>query len=258
MANDRPLALVTGASSGIGLVFARELAARGHDLVVVARSKDKLEELAASLPSVDVEVIGADLAGENGVATVEERLGSSDRPFDLLVNNAGFGTTGRFAELPIDEEDREIRLNVLALTRLTGAALPGMVARRRGAILNVASIAAFQPTPGTATYGGTKAYVLSFTQALREELRGTGVKALVLCPGFTRTEFQERANYEAKGLAAWFWQTPEAVVATALAALDRDAGVCVPGWQNKVAAAATHLTPRRLLPRIAGLISGQV
>jgi short-subunit dehydrogenase len=253
----RPLALVTGASSGIGEAFARSLAARGHDLVVVARSAGALEALAASL-AVDVEVLAADLADDEALALVEARLRSDDRPVDLLVNNAGFGTTGKFAELPIEEEDREIRLNVLALTRLTGAAVPGMVARGRGGVLNVASIAAFQPTPGTATYGGTKAYVLSFTQALREELRGTGVKALVLCPGFTKTEFQTTANYEVKGLAARFWQTAEEVVDVALAALERDAGLCVPGWQNKVAAGATHLTPRRLLPRVAGLISGQV
>lgn len=250
-------ALVTGASSGIGLAFARRLASEGHDLVVVARSVDKLEELAGSL-AVSVEVIGADLADVAGMGVVEARLRSGERPIDLLINNAGFGTTGKFAELPIEEEDSEIRLNVLALTRLTGAALPGMVARRRGSVVNVASIAAFQPTPGTATYGGTKAYVLSFTQALREELRGTGVKALVLCPGFTKTDFQERANYEPKGLAARFWQTSEDVVDAALAALEKDTGVCVPGWQNKVAAGATHLAPRRLLPRIAGLISGQV
>jgi short-subunit dehydrogenase len=250
----RPVALVTGASSGIGAAFARSLAARGHDLVVVARTKHALDELAASV-AVEVEVIAADLATDDGVAMVEARLRDG---VDLLVNNAGFGTTGKFAELPIEEEDREIRLNVLALTRLTGAAVPGMVARGRGGVVNVASIAAFQPTPGTATYGGTKAYVLSFTQALREELRGTGVKALVLCPGFTRTEFQERANYEVKGLAARFWQTPEEVVETTLSALDRDSGICVPGWQNKVAAGATHLAPRRLLPRVAGMISGQV
>jgi uncharacterized protein len=253
----RPLALVTGASSGIGAAFARSLAARGHDLVVVARTKEALEEVASSL-AVDVEVLAADLATDVGVADVEARLRDGGRPVDLVVNNAGFGTTGKFAELPIDEEDREIRLNVLALTRLTSAALPGMVSRRSGGVINVASIAAFQPTPGTATYGGTKAYVLSFTQALREELRGTGVKALVVCPGFTRTEFQERANYEVKGLAARFWQTPEEVVEAALTALGKDAGLCVPGWQNKVAAGATHLTPRRLLPRVAGLISAQV
>jgi short-subunit dehydrogenase len=250
----RPVALVTGASSGIGEAFARALAARGHDLVVVARTESALQALAGTV-SVDVEVIAADLATDEGVAAVEERLRTG---VDLLVNNAGFGTTGKFAELPIDEEDNEIRLNVLALTRLTGAAVPGMVARKRGGVINVASIAAFQPTPGTATYGGTKAYVLSFTQALREELRGTGVRALVVCPGFTRTEFQARANYEVKGLAARFWQSPEEVVETTLSALDHDAGICVPGWQNKVAAGATHLTPRRFLPRIAGLISGQV
>jgi short-subunit dehydrogenase len=133
-----------------------------------------------------------------------------------------------------------------------------MVARRRGGIVNVASIAAFQPTPGTATYGATKAYVVSFTQAVREELRGTGVEVVALCPGFTRTEFQDRANYEVKGLAARFWQTPLEVVDAALAALDAGRGICVPGFQNKAAAAATHLAPRRLLPRIAGLISGQV
>ena len=251
-------ALVTGASSGIGLVFARALAARGHDLVVVARSVDKLEELASSLANVHVEVIGADLADDTGMATVEERLRATDRPVELLVNNAGFGTTGRFAELPVDGEAEEIRLNVLALTRLTSAAVPGMVARGRGAVLNVASIAAFQPTPGTATYGATKAFVLSFTLALREELRGTGVKAIALCPGFTVTGFQERANFELKGLAARFSQTSEQVVDAALDALDKDAGVCVPGWQNKVTAGATHLVPRRLLPRIARLVSGQV
>jgi short-subunit dehydrogenase len=148
-------ALVTGASSGIGAAFARSLAARGHDLVVVARSKGDLDELAASV-AVEVEVIAADLATVEGVALVEPRLRDG---VDLLVNNAGFGTTGKFAELPIEEEDREIRLNVLALTRLTGAAVPGMVARGRGGVVHVASIAAFQPTPGTATYGGTKAYV---------------------------------------------------------------------------------------------------
>ena len=252
-----PTALVTGASSGIGLELARALAARGHDLVVVARSLDKLEDLAASM-SVGVEVIAADLASDAGMATIEDRLQSTDRPIDLLVNNAGFGTTGKFAELPIEGEVEEIRLNVLALTRLTGAAVPQMVARGHGAVINVASIAAFQPTPGTATYGATKAFVLSFTMALREELRGTGVRAVALCPGFTRTGFQERANFELKGIAKRFSQTADEVAQATLRTLDRDAGVCVPGWQNKVAAGATHLAPRKLVPRIARMISGQV
>ncbi|HVF33522.1 MAG TPA: SDR family oxidoreductase [Acidimicrobiales bacterium] len=253
-----PLALVTGASSGIGHAFARCLAAAGHDLVVVARDRARLEALAASSPSVDVEVLVADLASAEGQASVEARLASDERPVDLLVNNAGFGTTGRFWELPVDEEAREIAVNVIALTRLTAAALPAMVARRAGGVINVASIAAFSPTPGTATYGATKAYVLSFTQALREELRGTGVRALALCPGLTRTEFQERAGYEARGVGSRLWQSADEVAATALAALERDAGVCTPGLQNKAAAVAGSLVPRRLQARLAGFISGQV
>ena len=251
-----PRALVTGASSGIGHAFARQLASAGRDLVVVARDEERLRALASECPGVDVEVLPADLADQAQLATVEARVASDD--VDLLVNNAGFGTTGRFWELPVEEEAREIAVNVTALTRLTAAALPGMVARRDGAVLNVASIAAFSPTPGTATYGGTKAFVLSFTQALREELRGTGVKALVLCPGLTKTEFQERAGYEATGVAGRLWQTADEVADAALSALERDAGICTPGFQNKAAAAATHLVPRRLQGRIAGLISGQV
>jgi short-subunit dehydrogenase len=252
-----PRALVTGASSGIGHAFARRLAADGHDLVVVARSEDRLRDLATTIgSSVDVEVLAADLGDAGQLATVEERLRRGD--VDLLVNNAGFGTTGRFAELPVDGEDAEIRLNVLALTRLTAAAVPEMVERRRGGIVNVASIAAFQPTPGTATYGATKAFVLSFTSALREELRGSGVKALALCPGFTLTEFQDRAGYKMNKLTAMTAQTADEVAAIALRDLERDRGICVPGATNKAVAAATHLAPRRLLPRIAGMVSRQV
>jgi short-subunit dehydrogenase len=253
-----PRALVTGASSGIGHAFARQLAADGHDLVVVARDEGRLRDLATTVEAGgrEVEVLPADLADPAQLATVEERLRRGD--VDLLVNNAGFGTTGRFAELPVDEEEQEIRLNVLALTRLTAAAVPGMVAARRGGVINVASIAAFQPTPGTATYGATKAYVLSFTSALREELRGTGVKALVLCPGFTLTEFQDRAGYKMNKLTAMTAQTADEVAGIALKAFARDSGICVPGATNKVAAAATHLAPRRFLPRLAGMISRQV
>lgn len=253
----RPRALVTGASSGIGHAFARQLAATGHDLVVVARDEARLQDLAATVGSTaEVEVLVADLADASQLATVEERLRQGD--VELLVNNAGFGTTGRFWELPVKEEGREIAVNVVALTRLAAAALPSMVAAGRGGVLNVASIAAFSPTPGTATYGATKAYVLSFTQALREELRGTGVRALALCPGLTKTEFQDRAGYTAKGLAGRLWQTSETVAERALAALAADRGVCTPGFQNKAAAAATHLVPQRFQARVAGMISGQV
>lgn len=253
-----PAALVTGASSGIGRAFATALAVRGHDLVVVARDGPRLDALQAELAPVPVEVLVADLTVTEGLARVERRLADADRPIDVLVNNAGFGTTGRFAELPVEEEDREIRLNVLALTRLTRAALPGLLARRRGGVINVGSIASFQPTPGTATYGATKAYVLSFTQALREELRGTGVTALAVCPGMTVTEFQARAGYEVKGAGRLYSQTAEQVVASSLRAFKRDAGIHVPGVPNKIVAGSTHLVPRRLLARLARLVSAQV
>jgi short-subunit dehydrogenase len=258
MPRTRPLALVTGASSGIGHAFARRLAETGNDLVVVARDEGRLQELASAVTSsgAEVEVLVADLADAAQRATVEERLRAGD--VELLVNNAGFGTTGRFWELPVDEEEREIDVNVVALTRLARAVVPSLVERGRGGVLNVASVAGFSPTPGTATYGATKAYVLSFSAALREELRGTGVRALALCPGLTRTEFQERAGYTAKGLAGRLWQTPETVAEQALAALAADRGVCTPGFQNKAAAVAAHLVPRRLQARIAGVISGQI
>lgn len=255
-----PRALVTGASSGIGHAFARRLAATGHDLVVVARDEARLRELATSCPpGVDVEVLPADLADTGQLAIVEQRLREGgERAVGLLVNNAGFGTTGRFWELPVDEEAREIAVNVTALSRLTSAAVPGMVERGAGAVINVASIAGFQPTPGTATYGATKAFVLSFTLALHEELRGTGVSALALCPGMTKTEFQERAGYETKGIAALLWQTADEVAEAALAASAKGSPICTPGVQNKVAATATHFAPRRLQARVAGLISRQV
>lgn len=251
-------ALVTGASSGIGHAFARRLAATGHDLVVVARDEERLRDLARSCPpGIDVEVLPADLADARQLATVEGRLREGDRPITLLVNNAGFGTTGRFWELPVDDEAREIAVNVTAVARLTSAALPAMVERGEGAVINVASIAGFQPTPGTATYGATKAFVLSFTLAVQEELRGTGVHALALCPGMTKTEFQERAGYETKGIAALLWQTAEEVAEAALAASAKGSSLCTPGFQNKVAAAATHFAPRRVQGRLAGLVSRQ-
>jgi short-subunit dehydrogenase len=256
---ERPTALVTGASSGIGLEFAKQLAGSGHDVVLVARDVERLKELASQLSvTVDVEVLPADLTDVDQRAEVERRLRDDAKPIDVLINNAGLGTTGLFADLPTDGEDREIQLNVVALTRLTSAALPGMVKRGRGKIVNVASIAGFQPSPGNAVYGATKAYVISFTQALREELRGTGVHATALCPGFTKTEFQERANYETKGVGGFLWQTPEQVVRPALKAVNRNASLCTPGAQNKIAGTLVHLLPRAVQGRVARLISGQV
>src|SRR5437667_5882273 len=242
----RVTSLVTGASSGIGMAFARRLAARGDDLVVVARSEGRLKELADELQALgrEVEVLPADLTLADDVGRVEQRLQSDERPVELLVNNAGFGTAGTFVELPVGREDEEIRLNVLALMRLTHAALPGMLQRGRGGIINVSSVGGFQPGPMNATYSATKAFVTSFSEAVHEELRGTDVKLLALCPGFTRTQFQERGGFDTEHIPKMAWQTPEAVVDEALAALDKGKALCVPGVANKFAASMTHLAPR--------------
>ncbi|HEY3241638.1 MAG TPA: SDR family oxidoreductase, partial [Acidimicrobiia bacterium] len=186
-------ALVTGASGGIGEVLARRLAARGCHLVLVARTEPALEKLASELSAahgVDVEVLPADLITEEGVAAVEARLAQDGAPpVDLLVNNAGYGSAGPFAELDPARVAGEVRLNVLALVRLTRAAVPGMVARGRGSVLNVSSVASLQPLPNMATYAATKAFVTSFSESLHEELRGRGVTVTALLPGFTRTGF---------------------------------------------------------------------
>ena len=191
---NRRRALVTGASSGLGAAFAVALARRGFDIVVVARRRERLEALAEDLRGryeVAVQVLVADLTSSADLQSIESRV-ASDAALTILVNNAGFGTTGRFAEMDPDLEEGEIRLNVVALSRLTRAALPGMIARGTGSIINVSSVSALLPGPYHATYGATKAFVNSFTEALHEELRGTGVRVQALCPGFTRTEFQDR------------------------------------------------------------------
>jgi hypothetical protein len=255
----RPIAVVTGASSGIGHAFARALAARGSDLVVVGRRKDRLEELAGDLATehdAEAEVLAADLESREGMRTVEERLADRSRPVDLLVNNAGFGTSGSFHEIPIDDEVAEIELNVVALVRLTHAALVPMVERGAGGVINVSSVGAYQPTPQSATYGATKAFVSSFTNAIHEELRGTGVKAMVLAPGFTHTEFHVRAQVDNKeSMPEFLWQSPEEVVTAALKAYDRGRAVCVPGAVNSVAAAFSATMPAGISRRIAGMVT---
>src|SRR5260370_10172168 len=193
---DTPHALVTGASSGIGESFARPLAARGYDVTVSARRDDRLQAVAAAVADEhgrSAEVLVADLATDQGVADVAARLADPARPIDLLVNNAGFGTAGALWELDADGEEREIHVNVVAVVRLTHAALGPMVERGRGGVINVSSVAAYQPTPWGATYGATKAFVSSFTHAVHEELRGTGVRVMVLAPGYTPTAFHEQA-----------------------------------------------------------------
>jgi short-subunit dehydrogenase len=242
------VALVTGASSGIGDAFARQLAAEGSDLVLVARDRARLECLAVELRAshgVHVEVLDADLSAPVSRAAVEKRLSDAEQPIDLLVNNAGFGTTGAFAELPIGREEQEVQVNVLALMRLTSAALSTMTVQGRGTILNVSSIAALYPLPHSATYGATKAFVSSFTDALHAELAGSGVSATAVLPGLTRTEFQQRANSTGHlGAPEAAWLNAHDVAAEALAAAAAGRARVVPGTGYRVvAAAATPLTP---------------
>lgn len=253
----RSVALVTGASSGIGAAFADGLAHRGHDLVVVARRADVLGDLAARLRvahGVEVEVLAADLGTSTGVDATAERLGDPNRPIDLLVNNAGVGTMGRFWELPLDVESAEIALNVLTVVRLTHAALGPMVARGRGGVINVSSISAYQPIPLHATYGATKAFVSSFTNAVHEELRGTGVKAMTLAPGYTRTGFQAE-GFDPKHLPDLVWQEPDDVVVAALRAYERGRAVCVTGAINVATVAATSVLPAGITRKVAGAIT---
>jgi short-subunit dehydrogenase len=247
-------ALVTGASSGIGEAMVRRLAAADVATVVVARRTTRLEGLAGELPGV--EVLTADLTAEDDLAAVAERLSDRRRPVDLLVNNAGFGTSSTVVELPPARLDAEIRLNVLALTVLTRAALPVMVERRRGWILNVSSVAGFQPVPGLAVYAATKAYVTSFTESLHEELRGSGVRATALCPGLTRTDFIEISSgpdVETR-YPAVAWLTADEVAAEGLRDAARGRAVSVPGLHYRALVAGADFVPRGLKRRMAGLV----
>ena len=240
-------ALITGASSGIGEAMARQLAERGVDLVVVARSGDRLRELAKDL-TVDVEVLPVDLGLDAGVAQVEERLADDERLIDLLVNNAGFGANGDFLEVAPEVSLEMLAVNVTAVVRLTRAALPGMVRRRRGAVVNVSSMASLQPSPGLSLYAATKAFVTTFTESLHGELEGTGVTVTAVLPGFTRTGFQERAGYrdDDHGLPSFVWQDADTVAAESISAAEKGKALVVTGSLNKVVAAVTGPLPRRV------------
>lgn len=247
----KSLAVVTGASAGLGTGFAEALAARGVPLLLVARRADRLDALAARLRAtarVEVDTHVADLADTGQVATLADRLRAL--PVSTLVNNAGSGLAGRFHTLPLDRQLAMVQLNCSALLALTHAVLPGMIERRGGGVLNVASTAAFQPGPGMAVYCATKAFVLSWSEALYEELRGTGVRVTALCPGATHTEFAGEAGMADSPLFKRMATGPETVIRDGLAALDAGEAVRVSGAMNKAMTASVRFTPRGLVRRL--------
>ncbi len=249
-------ALITGASSGIGEAMVRELGRAGIPQVVVARRGDRLEALAATF--ADVEVLVADLSTPEGVAAVAARVVDPQRPVDLVVNNAGFGTSGVFAELDADRLDEEVRLNVGALTRLSRAALGVMVPRGRGYLLNVSSVISFQPSPRQSVYAATKAYVTSLSESLHEEVRGTGVKVTALCPGLTRTEFVDVSGSSSLTgrLPSFVWQSAEEVAVVGLRDMAAGRALSIPGPMNKSVVMASGITPRGMLRRMSGIARG--
>jgi uncharacterized protein len=243
--NPKPMALVTGASSGIGAAFARRLAGDGYRLILVARRCDRLEALASELGQT--EVLVADLAEEAGLRQVEKRILAA-RELDLLVNNAGFGSMGRFFEIPVESQDRMHRLHVLATMRLTHAALDRMVQRGKGGIINVSSVAAFGQSPGSISYCATKTWMNSFTEGLYMELRtaGSPVRVQALCPGFTQTEFQDVIDMDRQRIPAFLWMNPEDVVADSLKGLAAGKLFVVPGAAYQLIVKLQRWTPRAL------------
>ena len=245
--------LITGASSGIGEVFARKLAARGHNLLLVARSEDKLISLCNDLgrnQSIHAQYVAMDLSEADAPARLFEETQKRGLEIDFLINNAGFGSMGDFSDLELARELNMIDLNVRSLVELTHRFLGPMRARKSGSIINVASTAGFQAVPFMATYAATKAFVLSFTEALAEENRPFGVKLLALCPGVTETNFFEAAKIQKP--PARIAQTPEAVVDTALRSLARGKSSVISGWTNFMMVQAERMTPRSVVTRIAG------
>jgi short-subunit dehydrogenase len=248
----RPVTLVTGASAGLGAEFARQCARRGEALALVARRRERLEALKAELGG-DVHIFVADLALPGAAESLIAELAAEGLSVGTLINNAGFGLAGKFADRSLERQREMIDLNIRTLTELCHLVLPAMRAAGKGAICNVASTAAFQPGPNMAVYYATKAYVLSFTEALHHELKGTGIKVSALCPGPTTSEFSDVADSHSPTLERM--KMPAApVVAAGLAGLDANKAVVIPGLKNKIGAQASRLLTRAAMRRIIGRI----
>jgi len=244
--------LITGASAGLGAEFARQLAGRGQKLVLVARRRDRLDALAAELGNA--RVVALDLSKADSTAALMADVAAAGAHVETLINNAGFGLRGRFAELDATRQRQMIDLNVTSLTELCRAVAPGMIERDKGAILNVASTAAFQPGPNMAVYFATKAFVLSFTEALHEELKPHGIRVTALCPGPTKTEFGEVAGFGENSSFDRLATDAASVVRAGIKGLDHNRAVVVPGWLNKIGASSTRFVPRPLVRKVAGAI----
>ena len=248
-------AVVTGASSGIGLEFARQLAQRGHPVLAIARRRERLEALAkeAAEHAGRIESLSADLATEEGLALVSRRVDELAE-IELLINNAGVATAGDFVGASLDREIAEIKLNVEAVVRLTQRVLRPMVKRQHGAVINLASVVGFQPFPHFAVYAATKAFVISFTEALAEELRGTGVRILALCPGSVKTEIDVFAHNE--GLLGKLPSlTAEQVVKTGLRALEKGRVVKIVGWLNRFLPFVNRIMPRQAVRWVMSVVA---
>lgn len=246
-------ALVTGASAGLGAEFARQLAERGHDLVLVARDRERLDAAAEQLAAaygVRAEVLPADLITDEGCAAVAARIADPAAPIDVLVNNAGLGTYRLFGKAPVADEERQLDLNVRAVLRLAHAAVQAMTARGTGRIVNVSSVAGFVPRGTNATYSASKAWVTTFSEALSVQLQGSGVTCTAICPGFTRTEFHGRANADMSRVPERMWLHAPDVVREGLADAFRGKPVSVPSRQYRTLVTAARLVPRPVLRRI--------
>ncbi|MEV1288374.1 SDR family oxidoreductase [Micromonospora sp. NPDC049679] len=257
----RRTAVVTGATAGIGAAFARRLAGDGYDLVLVARDGNRLTELATELTAaygIEAATVSADLSTDAGCAVVEERLRDPAAPVDLLVNNAGISLNQPFLRSTAADEARLLRLNVHAVMRLTLAVLPGMTERRHGAVVNVSSVAGFGAVMPGSTYSASKAWVTNFSESVALSVRPFNVRVMALCPGYTRTEFHDRAGINMSKTPEWMWLRADDVVSDALRDLGRGRQVSVPDWKYKLAVFGLRHAPRGLLQAVGRDTRGRI